>query len=92
MPERSIKPKYKRSRASNSKRPNAERLRLLIQGGMLVARMQKLAIGAIENDADQLNVQVRAGQVLLNKILPDLQRTEVAGDASAPIEIITRAE
>lgn len=59
---------------------------------MLVARMQKLAIGAIENDADQLNVQVRAGQVLLNKILPDLQRTEVGGVDGGPIEIITRAE
>jgi hypothetical protein len=59
---------------------------------MLVARLQKLAKGEIENDADQLNVQVRAGTALLNKVLPDLQRTEVGGVDGQPIEIITRAE
>jgi hypothetical protein len=78
-------------RPLNERRPNAERLRQLIQGGMLVARLQKLAKGEIENDADQLNVQVRAGVALLNKVLPDLQRTEVTGKDEGPVEIILRA-
>jgi hypothetical protein len=92
MATRSKKPRRSRTPPLDTRRPNAERLRQLIQGGMLVARLQKLAKGEIENDADQLNVQVRAGTALLNKVLPDLQRTEVGGVDGQPIEIITRAE
>ena len=65
---------------------------MLIQAGMLVSRVQKIALAQVKGAPDRLNVQVRAGTALLNKVLPDLQRSEVTGEDGGPIEIITRAE
>lgn len=71
-----------------------------IQTGAIIARMNKLALDALEDESGQrkkidpaiANVQVRAALGLLAKTLPDLQTMQHEGADGGPIVIITKAE
>jgi hypothetical protein len=74
----------------------AARLRLMhqddvrakIQTSQLLNRLADHALGIVELTA----TQVRSIEVLLKKVLPDLQSVELSGDEDNPVEVITRIE
>lgn len=70
-----------------------DRLRERINAGRILARMGKVSEGelVIEDPAVE-NVRLRAGEILLRKVMPDLARTEHTGEDGGPLQIITRAE
>lgn len=55
------------------RRPKAAEVRTKIQAGVLITRLEQHAAGKI----DMSPTQVRAAEVLLKKILPDLQSAEL---------------
>mgnify|MGYP001580769232 CR=1 FL=1 len=59
-----------------------------IRASMLVNRLQNHVAGRIEMS----NSQVRAAQVLLSKVVPDLARTEVTGEDGGPIQTENKLE
>lgn len=54
-----------------------------IRAGVLLDRLSKHANGEI----DMSNTQIKAAEILLKKVVPDVARTEIAGDADAPLEL-----
>lgn len=53
-----------------------------IQASMIINRLSEHAIGSAEMSA----TQVRAAEILLKKVLPDLQATQHSGDPANPVE------
>ena len=82
----SDKPKRARGRPPGQR--TSERARESIKTGMLVALLVEFASGK----RDCQPHQVTAALGLLRKALPDLQAVTLAGDANAPLTIITRLE
>lgn len=69
-----------------------ERMREKIKVGVILARAQQIADGKLVIIDPQVESVRRAyAQMLLNKALPDLTRTELAGDPDQPLVITTRA-
>lgn len=56
-----------------------EKIRL----SLLITRLDQCAAGEIEMDKNQ----IKAAQLLLNKLVPDLARTELVGDGGGPMQI-----
>ena len=54
-----------------------------IRAGVILDRLVKHVNGEI----DMSNTQVRAADILLKKIVPDVARTEIAGDPDQPLNI-----
>lgn len=54
-----------------------------IRAGVILDRLVKHVNGEIELS----NTQVRAADILLKKIVPDVARTEIAGDPEQPLKI-----
>lgn len=54
-----------------------------IRAGVILDRLVKHVNGEI----DMSNTQVRAADILLKKIVPDVARTEIAGDPDRPLNI-----
>jgi len=54
-----------------------------IRAGVILDRLVKHVNGEI----DMSNSQVRAADILLKKIVPDVARTEIAGDPDRPLNI-----
>lgn len=53
-----------------------------IKASMLVNRLYDHALGANE----MTQSQIKAAQIVLGKIVPDVARTEVTGDGGGPVE------
>jgi hypothetical protein len=60
-----------------------ERWREKIQIGVIIDRLVKHAEGTNE----MTNTQIKAAEILLKKVLPDVARTEVVGDSEQPITV-----
>ncbi len=58
-----------------------------IKVGQIIDRMGKIHRGEIVADAAVLNAQIRAGEVLLRKALPDLSSVEMSGPEGGPLTI-----
>lgn len=54
-----------------------------IRAGVLLDRLSKHANGEL----DMTGSQIKAAEILLKKVVPDVARTEVAGDPEAPLEL-----
>jgi hypothetical protein len=65
---------------------SAERTRAMIQSGMLISLLQRIATGEKEAQPHQ----VTAALGLLRKVLPDLQATLLSGDPQLPITVSVR--
>ncbi len=63
-----------------------EEWRQKIQASQLINRVQGHALGDVEMSATQL----KAAEILLRKVAPDLARTEVSGQDGGPQELIIR--
>lgn len=65
-------------------------VRAKIRATMLIVRLQAFALGRKIGGKEVLmsDTQVRAAFGLLGKILPDLHRTEIAGDADQPVTVV----
>jgi hypothetical protein len=46
----------------------------------------------VNGEIEMSNTQIKAAQILLAKLVPDLGRTEVSGVDGGPVETITRIE
>ena len=67
-----------------------EDVRNKIRASQLVNYLDRLAI---QNDGSVNSAtRVKAASALLNKVLPDLARTEIAGDGGGPLEIIHKVQ
>ncbi len=60
---------------------DCERWRSKIQVAAIINRMQKIAMGEV----DATTAQLRAGEILLRKKLPDLSSMELTGDIAGNI-------
>lgn len=54
-----------------------------IRVGVLLDRLSKHANGEL----DMSSTQIKAAEILLRKTVPDVARTEIAGDSDAPLEL-----
>lgn len=66
----------------------ADSVRKRIQASNIVTRLHGIAEGKITGDPKRLAVQVRAGQVLLAKALPDLSSVTWANDGDGPFRVV----
>jgi hypothetical protein len=85
-----IPARRKRGRLLGYRQP--DRMRARIQTGALITRLHGITKGRVDGTPAHLAVQVQAAKVLLAKALPDLQSVTIAGDAAAPLVILTRME
>lgn len=70
-----------------------DRLAQRINASRILTRMQKVADGdLVIEDPTVESVRLRAGDILLRKVIPDLARTEHTGEDGGPLQIVTRAE
>jgi hypothetical protein len=69
-----------------------DRVRERIRSGALVARLTRIALTPPDEDSKDVANSIAAAKALLAKVLPDLQSTQLSGDASAPLVILTRME
>ena len=74
--------------AARLRKMHQDDVRAKIQTSQLLNRLADHALGAVE----LTTTQVRAIEVLLKKVLPDLQSVELSGDEDNPVEVITRIE
>lgn len=44
----------------------------------------------VQGNNEMSSTQIKAAQILLAKMIPDLGRTEIAGDGGGPVETVTR--
>lgn len=65
-----------------------ESVRKRIQASNILTRMHGIAEGKITGDPKRLAVQVRAGAVLLAKVLPDLSSVTMTNDGEGPFRVI----
>lgn len=74
--------------AVSAKRPMDPRLdakyREKIDVAQIINRLQIIAKG----QADCTSTQIKAAEILLRKVLPDLANVQVSGDESNPVEMI----
>jgi hypothetical protein len=54
-----------------------------IQASQIINRLQKHVNGEIEMSS----TQIKAADILLKKIAPDLQKTEMVGDGGGPVRV-----
>lgn len=54
-----------------------------IRASMLLNRLQDHAIGKV----DMKSTQVKAADIVLRKMVPDLARTEMVGDGGGPLTV-----
>lgn len=54
-----------------------------IRVGVILDRLSKHVDGEIEMS----NTQIKAAEILLKKVVPDVARTELAGDEESPITV-----
>lgn len=57
-----------------------------IRAGVLMERL----LGHVEGTNDMTQTQIKAADILLRKIVPDLARTEMTGPDEGPVEMIIR--
>lgn len=57
-----------------------------IRAGVLMERL----LGHVEGTNDMTQTQIKAADILLRKIVPDLARTEMTGKDEGPVEMIIR--
>lgn len=57
-----------------------------IKASMLINRLQDHAFG----DVEMTPTQLKAAEILLKKVAPDLARTEMTGEDGAPQELVIR--
>ena len=67
--------------AARITRQHDEMTRRKIQTSQLINRLNNHAVGK----CDMTNTQVRAAEVLLKKVLPDLQALQHSGDPDKPL-------
>ena len=60
-----------------------EKWRDKIRASMLVNRLQGCALGEVE----MTDVQVKAANILLRKVAPDLQSVEHMGEGGGPVQV-----
>ena len=84
-------------RARNVKIKHDTDTRLRIKAALIINRLQAYALG--EDEPDGMggrrpcimdNGQIRAAEILLKKILPDLQSVQMTGDEASPLVIKVR--
>jgi hypothetical protein len=54
-----------------------------IRSGVLAERLERCAMGDVEMTTNQ----IRAAQILMNKVIPDIARTELSGPDGGPIVV-----
>jgi uncharacterized protein YjiS (DUF1127 family) len=69
--------------AARLRKTHQEDVRSKIQASQLINRLTDHALG----DVGLSPTQVRAIEILLKKILPDLQSVELTGDADNPVAV-----
>jgi uncharacterized protein YjiS (DUF1127 family) len=74
--------------AARLRKMHQDDVRAKIQASQLLNRLTDHALGDVELEP----TQVRAIEILLKKVLPDLQAIELSGDEDNPVEVITRIE
>jgi hypothetical protein len=74
--------------AARLRKMHQDDVRAKIQTSQLLNRLADHALNGVELSA----TQVRSIEVLLKKVLPDLQAVELSGDEDNPVEVITRIE
>jgi hypothetical protein len=75
--------------AARIRKKHQDEIRMKIQASQLINRLQN---HALSTEVDELKPsQLKAIEILLKKSVPDLQSTEITGDADAPVglKIIT---
>jgi hypothetical protein len=74
--------------AARLRKMHQDDVRQKIRASQLINRLEEHALGeeCLETS------QVRAIEVLLKKVLPDLAAIELSGDADNPVETVTRIE
>lgn len=70
------------------KRPMDETWRERIQTGVLLDRLSKHGVGEIEMTA----TQIKAADILLRKVIPDLKAVELSGTLTARYETMSDEE
>lgn len=60
-----------------------DRWREKIQIGVILHRLVEHAEGKNEMS----NTQIKAAEILLKKVLPDIARTELVGDSEQPVQV-----
>lgn len=70
--------------AERLRKKHSEQIRTKIQTTQLINVLQNHALGLTE---DIKPSRMKAIEILLKKALPDLQSTEITGDADAPLGI-----
>ena len=63
-----------------------EEWRQKIQASQLINRVQSHAFGEV----DMTPTQLKAAEILLKKVAPDLARTEMTGEDGGPQELVIR--
>lgn len=76
--------------AARLRKLHQEDVREKIRTSQLINRLENHALG--EADVKLEATQVRAIEVLLKKVLPDLQSTELSGDPDNPVGVTQRIE
>lgn len=56
------------------------------------SQIVRVLLEHIEGKREMSATQVTAGVALLKKVMPDLQSTELTGDADNPVEVVSRIE
>ena len=74
--------------AERLRKLHQDEIRAKIQGTQLLNRLSAHALGKIE----LRHTQIRAINILLNKVLPDLQTIEHTGEGGGPLASVTRIE
>ena len=74
--------------ATRLRKMHQDDVRAKIKVSQLLNRLEDHALGKIELSP----TQVRAIEILIKKVLPDLQSVELSGDEDNPVEVITRIE
>jgi hypothetical protein len=65
-----------------------EKWREKIQSSMLVDRLLKHAVGQVEMSA----TQIKAAEILLRKVAPDLKAVEHSGEDGGPLEVVVHVK
>lgn len=73
--------------AARTLRPrHQDEVRQKIQTTQIINRLQK----ALEGEVELSSTQVSCAKILLDKSLPNLQATEISGDAENPLQAVTQ--
>jgi hypothetical protein len=73
------------------KRSRALHIREKIRAAVILERLERQALGELE--PPMTKDQITAAQIVLKKVIPDLQAMTVSGDADAdPVQVLQRIE